>query len=87
MTSPTGFALLWSKEQTRAAMGISARLLTTLAVRGEIPSVRIGSRRLFRPEAVRAWIEAREQKGGRAPASARPGARPAAAKLDGGEAP
>jgi len=57
--------LLVSAKAAAELLGISARALWSLSNAGQVPSVRIGARRLYRPEALRAWVEALEQQGGR----------------------
>jgi len=42
-------------------LGISARSLWTLANRGEVRSVRVGRRRLYRPADLEAFVTARAE--------------------------
>ncbi|MBL9000771.1 MAG: helix-turn-helix domain-containing protein [Phycisphaerae bacterium] len=44
-------------------LSISARTLWALTNSGDIPHVRIHRRVLYRPESLRAWLAAREQRG------------------------
>ena len=48
---------LYSKKETAKALGISVRTIDNLIARKVIPSIRIGSRRLFRIERVIAALE------------------------------
>lgn len=60
---PPPQALLMSTIATAESLGISERTLWSLTANGDIPHVRIGRRVMFRPEALRAWVLAREQRG------------------------
>ena len=44
-------------KEAAAVLGISPRTLYPLAERGEVPSVKVGGRRLFRPSDLRAYLE------------------------------
>lgn len=58
-------ALLWNATKVAAALGISTRALWTYTNTGEIPSVKIGSRRLYPVAALREWIAERLEGGAR----------------------
>lgn len=58
-------ALLWSATKAAAALGISTRALWTLSNCGEIPSVKLGSRRLYPVSQLREMIAERLEGGGR----------------------
>ncbi len=45
-------------------LGISQRTLHTMAISGEIPSVRMRRRRLYDPDALREWIERAKESTG-----------------------
>lgn len=47
-----------AREAARA-LGVSARTVEALAAIGELPSFRVGRRRLFSVEALRAWVRER----------------------------
>jgi excisionase family DNA binding protein len=56
-------------KQAARILGISPRTLYPLAERGEVPSIKVGGRRLFRPAELRAYLEkqapaAKETSGG-----------------------
>jgi excisionase family DNA binding protein len=53
--------LLLSADRTARMLGISPRTVWTLCAAGEIPSVRLGKRRLFRISTIDAWLAARER--------------------------
>jgi hypothetical protein len=62
-TSPPN--LLWSARVTSAALSISERTLWAhTAPRGTIPVVRVGSRCLYDPRDLAAWIDGQKQEGG-----------------------
>jgi excisionase family DNA binding protein len=66
MSSPQSTApLLLSARETARALSVSERTLFTLTKERGLPCVRIGSRVMYRPEAVNAWLAEREQGGGR----------------------
>ena len=46
-------------KEAAAVLGISPRTLYPLAERGEVPSVKVGGRGLFRPGDLRAYLERR----------------------------
>jgi len=52
--------LLLNARQAAAMLNISTRMLYTLLRQG-LPSVKLGGRRLFRPESLAAWVAQREQ--------------------------
>lgn len=56
-------ALLIGVTATAQSLGISERALWTLTKNGEIPHVRLGRRVMYRPESLREWLSAREQRG------------------------
>lgn len=47
-----------------ALLGVSTGMVYQLADAKKLPHVRIGSRLLFRPEALEAWLQAQEVKVG-----------------------
>ncbi|MCC5830902.1 MAG: helix-turn-helix domain-containing protein [Phycisphaeraceae bacterium] len=49
-------AIAMDLTRAAAAMSISPRTLDELARKNEIPSFRIGRRRLFDPQALRRWV-------------------------------
>ena len=52
---------LWSVRDCAARLGISERTLHTITTpRGTLPSVKIGTRVLYRPEAVESWLKEQE---------------------------
>ena len=55
-------ALTWSAKKTAAEIGISTRALWSLSVSGEIPSIKLGSRRLYPVDRLREWLA--EKMGG-----------------------
>jgi excisionase family DNA binding protein len=62
--------LLWSLDDLAALLGISRRMLERMLASGRLcqPSLRIGRRILFKPEAIHAWLD---QQGGGAHGQAR----------------
>jgi excisionase family DNA binding protein len=52
--------LLVSAREAAQMLGISVRALYDLLARGELPSVKLGGRRLFRPESLAALVAQRE---------------------------
>lgn len=48
--------LLLSIKAAATALSISERTLWQLTAEGKVPSVRIGARNLYSPEALRSWI-------------------------------
>ncbi len=63
MPSETTPRLLLSPRDAARALSISARTLwTNTSPRGPIPCVRLGSRVLYSPDDLQAWID--RQKGG-----------------------
>jgi hypothetical protein len=50
--------LLIEGEAAAPSIGISERFLGALAITGDVPSVLIGTRRLYRPRDLRAWVDA-----------------------------
>ena len=55
--------LALSARDAARALGICRRTLHTLTQEGDLPVVRVGRRLLYRPESLRAWLAAREQRG------------------------
>lgn len=78
-----GDRLALSARDAAAALGISERLLWSLSVSGQIPSFRIGRRRLYRRDSLESWLQEQEAKEQRAPGRARSMARPATANASG----
>lgn len=56
-------SLLMGVSVTARSLGISERALWALTNSGDIPHVRIGRRVMYRPESLRQWLSAREQRG------------------------
>jgi excisionase family DNA binding protein len=54
-----------SVEQAARTAGLGRTLLYSLITSGELPSVKIGKRRLIRVEALARWLASQEQPGGR----------------------
>ena len=52
-------AVLLSREAAAAALSVSPRLLDGL----NLPCVRVGRRKLYRPESLRAWAKGQERGG------------------------
>jgi len=59
-----GKTLAVNAKQAAAMLGISPRTLWQLTNSSRIPHIRLGRRILYRPDALRAWLE-RSEKGGR----------------------
>lgn len=57
-TAPEPLAV--GTREAAAMLGVSVRTLATLTTTGAIPSLLIGRRRLYRVEALRAFLAARE---------------------------
>ena len=55
--------LLLGAKQAAHLLDISMRSLWSLSVSGQVPSVKLGARRLYRPESLRAWLEKLERGG------------------------
>ncbi len=55
-------ALLVAASEAARLLGISTRTLWTLTDQGEIPAVRIGRSVRYRPESLRRYAQAREEK-------------------------
>lgn len=53
--------LLVSLREAAKMLGVSQRTTWQLAADGRLPSIRIGSRRLFSPETLREWVKAQER--------------------------
>jgi len=54
--------LTWDMDECSKQIGVSRRTLSRFVNNQEIPVVRIGSRVLFRPEAVMQWLAEKEVK-------------------------
>lgn len=52
--------LLVSAREAAKMLGLSTRTLYTMTARGELKPVRVGRRVCYSPEALRAWIAARQ---------------------------
>lgn len=52
--------LVLSIAETATALAVSQRHVARLLARQELPSIKIGRRRLIRREALKAWIQGRE---------------------------
>jgi excisionase family DNA binding protein len=55
--------LLLSPREAAAALGVSERTLWSLTKAGEVPSLKIGRLTKYRPEALAAWLAAKETGG------------------------
>lgn len=53
--------LLLSAKEAAAALSISPRLLWSLSISGEMPSLKIRTRRLYDPADLAEWIEGQKQ--------------------------
>ena len=53
--------LLVSAREAARMLGVSVRTLYDLLARGELPSVRVNGRRLFRLKSLEDWVAQREQ--------------------------
>jgi excisionase family DNA binding protein len=58
---------LWKARDVAGFLGIGRNAVYEMADRGELPSVRIGSRVRFVPEEIRAWV-AQQRSGTATPA-------------------
>jgi excisionase family DNA binding protein len=56
---------LWTVADVRAFLRIGRNTVYDLATRGELPSIRIGSRVRFDPAKVRAWLDSQAGAGGK----------------------
>lgn len=52
--------VLWTEKEAAAVLRISPRSLLTLRQRGDVPSVRLGSRVFYQPEVLKAWLRDRD---------------------------
>jgi len=57
--------VLVSVREAASLLGISPRMVHELVRRGDLPSVKIGARRLFRPESLAAWAMQQERREGK----------------------
>ena len=64
--APTTERLTLRKGEAAQALGVSERTIHTLLKSGELPSLKMGRVVLIPTEGIRAFIEARTQKGGQA---------------------
>lgn len=70
MTAEVNVSPLLTAEEVAARLRVKPKLVYSLARNGELPSVRVGQRRIrFRSESIERWIEATERK----PAACRDG--------------
>lgn len=53
--------LLWNRHEAAHALSISVRLLDQLTKQGEIPSEKLGGRRLYPVDAIREWLRRRRE--------------------------
>lgn len=58
-------AMLVDRRQTAILLGISAGSVDNLRLRGELPSIKIGARRLYDVADVRRFIDARKSSAGK----------------------
>ena len=54
-------ALVLSIPETAHALAVSPRHIARLVASGELPSIRLGRRRVIRREALRSWLTGKEQ--------------------------
>ena len=54
--------ILVGVEEAAKMLSISPRMVHLLVHKGELPSVKIGNRRLFRPESLKEWVSEREKR-------------------------
>ena len=54
---------LWTVRDVQALLRLGRNTIYDLATRGELPSIRIGSRVRFEPGKIRAWLEAKATTG------------------------
>ena len=60
---PTPWQLLIDGKRAAAVLCVSPRTLAKLTSTGELPSVKVGRRRLYRLATLAAWVEGREEGG------------------------
>lgn len=60
---PCGEQSLLTAEQVGAMLGMSAEWVWEASRRGEIPTVKLGRYRRYRPEAIQAWLRENEARG------------------------
>jgi excisionase family DNA binding protein len=53
--------LLLNIREAAAVLGVSERTIRRLVKEGKLPTVQIGSRRLFRSDTLREWVRTHEQ--------------------------
>ena len=59
---PCGERSLLTAEQVGAMLGMSAEWVWEASRRGEIPTVKLGRYRRYRPEAIEAWLREKESR-------------------------
>ena len=52
--------LVLTVSETAEALALSARTVNRMLARHELPSIKIGRRRLIRRDALRTWLDSRE---------------------------
>jgi excisionase family DNA binding protein len=57
---PLSQRLTWSIQDAARATGLSARYIWRAVAAGKLPVLRVGRRRLLRPDDVRAWLDAHQ---------------------------
>lgn len=60
MTSVSYTQLVLTIHETADALAVSPRHIARLIARQELPSIKIGRRRLIRREDLRSWLEGRK---------------------------
>jgi DNA binding domain, excisionase family len=67
IAAPAPEPLAVSPREAAKLLGISERFLAKLIATGELPSARVGARRLLRPADLDAWLAARVHQTQRGP--------------------
>jgi excisionase family DNA binding protein len=57
-----GEVLLWNVHQVSQATGLSIHTIYSWISQHRIPYVKMGTRTMFKPDAIRAWIEEQQVK-------------------------
>lgn len=66
LNAPTTERLALRKKETAQTMGVSERMIHSMVQSGELPSFKMGRVVLIPVEGIKAYMEARTQKGGQA---------------------
>ncbi len=59
--SPTSEQLALGLDEVARSASLSRRMVEQLVARGDLPSLKVGRRRLVRAEALARWLEERER--------------------------